>query len=392
MPQVADVVVVGGGVIGASIAFHLAQRGAKNIVLVEKETLASGPTGKSSAILRQHYSNETTARMAFESLQEFQNFSERVGGDSGYVKTGFFMIVSPKDNEGLEENVAMQQGLGIETTVCSARQVAETMPQLFIDDFSRAAYEPQAGHADPALTTTAYAQGARRLGTLISQQVRAIRLKETGQRVTAVETDQGVVHTPAVVVAAGPWTPALVEPLGVALPIHACRAQIANLQRGNVFGGNHPIVADFLNNIYFRPEAGDQTLVGSVDSAEAEDRVPDLENYKEAIDAAFRDAVLGGVEKRIPVLADGHFSGGWVGLYDITPDWHPVIDQVGPQGLFVAAGFSGHGFKLAPAVGNRVAGMVLEGKHTVSDLNFFRYERFAKGELIRGKYEYGITG
>jgi len=392
-PKAADVVIVGGGVNGASIAFNLAERGAKNIVLLEKETLAGGPTGRSSAILRQHYSNEVTARMAFSSLKEFQEFSHKVGGECGYVKTGFMMIVDARDADRLKQNVAMQQRIGIKTQLITANEVKQVDPHLYTDDFLYAAYEPEAGHADPVLTTSSYGEAAKRLGVQILQKTTVKSIRVSSSRVIGVETDQGTIETRTVIAAAGPWTPTLVAPLGIPLPIHACRAQICVVERPPQMKEEvHPIYADFVTSIYIRPEAGRQTLVGSIDPKEAEDRAPNPDDYKEAVDTHFRDEMLEKLAKRVPILKNGLYKGGWVGLYDITPDWHPVIDQVGPEGLFIVAGFSGHGFKLAPATGDLVADLVTKGKSSVPDVKFFNYDRFAKKQLIRGQYEYSIAG
>jgi sarcosine oxidase subunit beta len=393
LPKVADLVVVGGGVNGTSIAFNLAERGLKRVVLLERETLAGGPTGRSSAILRQHYSHEVTARMAFQSLGEFQEFAERVGGECGYVKTGFLMIVDARDADGLKKNISMQQRIGIKTTLIKAQEVKAIDAHLYTEDFLCAAFEPEAGHADPVLTTSAYGEAAKRLGVQIFQKTAVKVIKAGSSRVLGIETDQGTLETRAVIAVAGPWTPALVAPLGVSLPIHACRAQICVVERpSQMKEAVHPIYADFVNSIYIRPEEGRQTLVGSIDPKEAEDRVPNPDNYKEAVDTHFRDEMLEKLEKRVPILKNGLYKGGWVSLYDITPDWHPVIDQVGPEGLFLVAGFSGHGFKLAPATGDMVADLVIKGKSAVPDVQFFSYDRFAKRQLIKGQYEYSIAG
>ncbi len=393
LPKTADIVIIGGGVNGASIAFNLAERGVKNVVLLEKETLAGGPTGRSSAILRQHYSNEVTARMAYESLKEFQEFSQRVGGECGYVKTGFMMIVDSRDAEGLKKNVEMQQRIGIKTQIIKASDVKEMDPHMNTDDFLYAAYESEAGHADPVLTTSSYGEAAKKLGVQVSQKTRVLAIKTKNNRIVGVETDQGTIETRVVVAAAGPWTPPLVALLGIALPIHACRAQICIVERpAQMRGAIHPIYVDFVHSIYIRPEEGRQTLVGSVDPKEAEDRAANPDQYKEAVDTRFRDEMLEKLEKRVPVLKHGLYKGGWVGLYDISPDWHPVIDQVGPEGLYIVAGFSGHGFKLGPATGDMVADLVTRGKSAVPDANFFNYERLVKKDYIKGQYEYSIAG
>lgn len=391
MSESADVVVVGGGCNGASIAFHLTERGVGRVVLLEKGALASGPTGRSTAIVRQHYSNEVTARMALDSLRVFQDWEARVGGTCGFVRTGFLVGVREADRAALSGNVALQRGVGIDVRVVHADELRRLEPQLFAEDLVAAAYEAEAGYCDPVSTTTSLAEGARARGARIVQgrEVTAIRVE--GGRVVGVDTGVGRISAPVVVVAAGPWARRLVAQTGVSLPIESSRHPVCAFRRPPEFGRAPMIYADFVNRFYMRPETGDLSLVGSIDPGDAAHSA-DPDSYNTGVGVETITDFAGRASRRYPVLERGVSRGGWAGVYDVTPDWHPVIDRVEEvPGLHVVAGSSGHGFKLCPAVGAMVAGLVVEGRRDAA-LEFFRADRFATGRLIRSKYDYSIVG
>jgi sarcosine oxidase subunit beta len=389
----ADAVIIGGGIMGTSAAFHLAQRGLR-VALVEKRFIAAEATGKSSAIIRQHYSNEITAKMALYSLRVFQKFSDAVGGDAGFVETGFVVLVDAKDRDGLEENVALQKNLGINTRLISTDDLRALDMGIAETNTVAAAYEPEAGYADPAFAATSFADAARKLGAVIYQDTRAIGVEMVGGRVAGVETTNGRISTRAVVNCANAWAPGIGKMVGVDLPITASRHQVATLQRPRAHAQPHPIGADFINQIYYRPEGAALTLVGSISAAEAEQKA-DPDHYNEAVDYAFVEDAAQRIRNRYPYMEQALSKGGWSGIYDITPDWHPIIDEIpNGSGFFVAAGFSGHGFKLGPAVGVMVADMVMRASAPTAGLarTLFRYARFAENQPVRGKYEYSIVG
>jgi len=389
--ETAEVVVIGGGCTGASIAFHLAERGVRRVVLLEKGALASGPTGRSTAIVRQHYSNEVTARMALESLRVFQKWGDRVGGTCGFVQTGFLVGVREGERAALEGNVALQRGVGIDVRIVSGGELSRLEPELFTEDLVAAAYEPEAGYCDPVSTTTSLADAARARGARIvqSREVTGIRLE--GGRVAGVDTSAGPIAAPSVVNAAGAWAHRLAATVGVELPIEPSRHPVCAFHRPPDFGRAPMIYADFVHQFYMRPETGDLCLVGSIDPAAA-GNLADPDRYNEGVDLETISEFGGLVSRRYPALERGFSRGGWAGIYDVTPDWHPVLDAIdGIPGLFVAAGFSGHGFKLCPAVGSMMAGLVTTGRRD-ERLDFFRADRFRTGRLIRGKYDYSIVG
>ena len=393
MIPIADVVVIGAGIMGASAAFHLARRGLK-VALVEKRFVAAGSTGKSSAIIRQHYSNEITARMALHSLRVFRNFADAVGGDAGFVTTGFVVLVRAEDRVGLEENVAMQQRVGVNTRIVSPSELLEFVPGIAETNTVAAAYEPESGYADPASATAGFVEAARRYGAEVYQETRATGIEIVGGRVASVQTTRGTIATRAVVNCTNAWAPEIGKMVGVELPIEASRHQVATFQLPRAYVQPHPIAADFANHIYFRPEGALLTLVGSIDPGEANHKA-DPDHYNESADYAFIEDMAQRIRSRYPYMEQALSKGGWSGIYGITPDWHPIIDEVpAGSGFFVAAGFSGHGFNLGPAVGVMVADMVTRASAPMAGLDrtLFRYSRFAENQPVRGKYEYSIVG
>lgn len=386
MPETADVVIIGGGVTGCSIAHHLVQRGVKNVVVVEKNFLASGATGKSSACVRQHYSTPQTCRMVLQSLRFFETFAERTGGrTASFVRVGYLLGVDDRLRKPMEASVALQQSVGIDSRLISPVEIREIEPRVRIDDFVAGCYEPEAGYADPSQTTQGFAGAARERGARFLEQAEVLGITTSGGRVTAVRTSRGDIETSTVINAAGIWGDRIGRMVGVDIPITVCRHKINFFTRPAAASSPHPLVYDFVKNIYTRPETGGLTLVGPLDSDEINDRVdPDRYNegvtFEETVDAMERAAY------RFPVMEGGQVAKGYAGCFDVTPDWHPVLDLSPVGGFYLAVGFSGHGFKLSPAVGDMVAGLVVDGKKPGDDVNVFRLSRFAEGKPIRGTY------
>jgi sarcosine oxidase subunit beta len=391
MAHTYDVIIIGAGIMGCSAAVELAQRGLR-VALVDKKHVGEGPTGKSSAIIRQHYSNEITARMALYSLGVFQDFQERVGDECGFTRQGFLALVEAKDQAGLAANVALQRRVGIQTELISPEAVGELMPGVERADLVAAAYEPESGYADPYLTVTAYARAARRLGARVYQDSEVTGVRFQSGKVVGVDSTGGRLDAPLVLNSTGAWGARVAAMADVAVPINSCRAQVAFFRRPPDHEAPHPVVGDFVNAIYFRPETGNLTLAGLIDPAEA-DAVVDPDNYSENTNYDFVLEVGERLVRRYPALEDSGSAGGYASLYAITPDWHPVIDELLPgSGFFICSGFSGHGFKLGPAVGVMVADMVTGASEPEFDPSIFRLGRFAEGDLVRGQYEYSIVG
>ena len=390
MTDLADVVVIGGGSTGTSIAWHLARRGAGRVVLLEKAAIAAGGTGWSSGIVRQHYTHATLARMALRSLRVFERFDEIVGGDAGFRRLGFLVLVKPEDAATLAANVAMHQSVGIESSVLSPAEVGELEPRIAHDDVGAAAWEPGSGYADPVGATAGYAEAARRNGADLRVNVCAEAIVAGPHGVERVETSAGPIATRTVVVAAGYRTRELVAPLGVDLPLTPVRHDIAIVARTPDFGRPHPIISDRINGSYFRPEGDDMTLIGTTAADEGHED-PEVEQTREPYPEDTETLVMR-FWRRFPSQEEATLRRGYTGVYDCSPDLQPLLGPV-PQvpGLHVAVGFSGHGFKLSPVVGELVAERIIDGRATLVDLDLFSPHRFAEGRPIRSSRAYSVS-
>ncbi len=383
----ADIIVIGGGVVGCSTAYDLARQGAKNVVLLERKAICGGGTAKSCAIVRTHYSIESNLVHAVESLKIFSHFDEVVGGEAGWRRTGYLIVGSETHREPMEAVFRTQNAHGIDTAVLTPAEAHEFHPLLQFDDVAVIGYDSQAGYADPYLTTTAYARRAKELGVDVRTHTAVTNITLNGQTKT-VATSQGVWEAPVVVMAAGPWTHNLGQMIGVEFPYVVSRHKVITLQIERPYALDWPVVKDLTtpDKIYFRPETGGMVLVGTGDHG---DPIEYPDSLKDAVDDAHIERIADLIANRMPAFADAQCTAGWTGPYDITPDWNPIVGPVpGYEGLFVAVGFSGHGFKLAPTIGEGLASVVL-GREARVSITPYRMERFAAGEALHGAYGIG---
>lgn len=390
MRKSSDVIVVGAGINGASIAYQLAKRGA-GVTLLEKNYIGGGPSGLSSAIVRQHYSNPVTARMALDSLHTWQNFPEEVGGDAVFTKTGFLLGVRPEDVSGLKANIAMQRSVGIDTSFVPLEELADLEPALESSGLGGAAYEPESGYCDPVGALIGYVKAAESLGAVIRPGVSVIDLVVEKDRIVGVETDHDPISTGNVVLATGPWSNFLLGKLGLELPMIVARVKVVLYRRPKDFS-HHRIWGDFISQVYCRPETGGLTLVGSISpDEETGDTVADPDNFTQKVELGTIASFAERLAQRYPAMERSHLASSYASLYDVTPDWHHVIDALpGVEGLYLCAGSSGHGFKLAPSVGEMMAQLVLGGKSPEDDINLFAWDRFASDNQVKSQYEYSI--
>ncbi len=381
MKNTAEAVIIGGGVKGCSILYYLAERGLTNTLLLEKNVLASGSTSRSQAILRMHYSNEVTARLAWESLEVFKNFEELTGMPSGYTRTGYFLFVDNEDRSAMEENIAMQKRLGIETDAVSIEDVREIAPMLSVTGDEAIAYEPESGYADPYSVTTGFANRAREMGATVIDGMAATDVEVTGGKVSAVITPDGRVETPIAVVAVGPWSRPLLAKIGVEVPLETVRHQVVMLRRPQDRLAEHPIIGDVVNDLSARPDVGNLTLIGV-----GEDEEADPDSYNQGVDMPMVERAFANLTKRIPEMSHALFRGGWSGLFTTTPDWHPILDRIdGVDGLYCAVGFSGHGFKESPMIGRSMAELITGGEPTI-DISMLDLKRFAEHRELKSRY------
>ena len=388
MVSTAEAVVIGGGVMGCSILYNLAARGLTNSVLLERDLLGSGSTGRSSGVVRMHYSNEVHAHIAWQSLEVFQNFDEMIGGDCGLTQTGFLIFTGDEDLPAFHANVAMQQECGIQTSIISRKEALEIAPQFYVDDCAAIAYEPVSGYADPSGTAAAFSARARDLGATVTLQSPATGIEVAGGKVVAVNTAGRRIETPTAVIATGPWSRRFLLEHGIDLPLEATRHEVIHLRRPMDELPYHPGGADIANLVYFRPESTDLTLVGN---GNMEDAVEDPELFAPRPTQAFIQDVWTRLARRIPVMADAEYTTGYAGLYTSTPDSHPIMDRVkGIEGLYICTGFSGHGFKLSPMAGLLMTELILDGQATTIDISTLRMSRFEEGDLNQPRYGFKV--
>jgi sarcosine oxidase subunit beta len=384
--RTADVVVIGGGVIGASTAFHLTSLGVRSVLVLERQHLAAGATGKSGALVRMHYTNEAESRLALESLKIFRDFDGVVGGSCGFEAVGFLQLVGPEYREAFQRNVMRQQRLGIDTREISSDEARALVPGLDLAGVGAIAWEPGSGFADPTATAYAFAAAARRAGATIQTHCEALRVVVERGRVAAVETTDGPVATRAVVVAAGAWAQPLLQPLGVECGLQPYRIQVSIFRWPEGFAHRHPAIIDATQKSWFRPEGAAATLIGvELGSAHG-----DPEKYDEGVDPGYVAGCRAALATRLPAFADAPMRGGWAGMIMMSPDGRPVIDRVPSlEGLWVMAGDSGTSFKTAPAIGRCLAEWITGGAPVTADLAPFSARRFAEGRPWHDPDHYG---
>lgn len=356
----ADVIIVGGGVYGASIAYHLAVSGVRT-ALFERGALASGPTGRSSANVRLHYTIPELADLARRGVEIFEHFTELTGGDAGFRRIGVAYAIGADEAPRFEESVGglRTRGFAIETK--TPAELLEIVPGFDLDGVALGVWEPTTGYADPVGTTVGFAYRARELGAELHLGTRVERLLVEGGRAVGIETADGRRHASAtVIVAAGPWTSRLISPLGVHLPLHVERQAITIFDAPGAASGTVPCVwGDFVAGFYARPEGESSILLGD---ERAPAPLPDPDVFSEQASLAESADIASRAVPRIPAMVGLGIRRGYASLYDVSADRLHIIDWVpGVDGLMVVCGTSGHGFKLAPAMGEEIARLATDG-------------------------------
>ncbi|WP_210583183.1 FAD-binding oxidoreductase [Streptomyces sp. GESEQ-35] len=394
MTTTAEVVIVGGGIEGAAIAWALARRGVTDVVVCERDTVGSGGTGKSSGVVRCHYGVNSLAAMAWKGLALFENAADVLGTDVGFHQTGYVVGVGEQNTDALRANLDAQRALGIETGTISREDVAELWPTAFLDDFAAFGWEPRGGYGDAYLTAQAFATAARHDGARVRQGTPVAALLSDAKGVSGVRLASGEeIATRSVVVAAGPWSVALLAPLGIGLPITVHREQIVLISPGpGLDVSKVPVFSDLVSLQYIRAETSGELLFGNSDLSRPEPADPD--RYADRADPAFLETAVEKLAHRLPGLPDASIASTYAGCYDVTPDFNPVIGPAGVEGLIVATGFSGHGFKISPAVGELVADLVEFGdsRDPAVPAEDFSLGRFAEGRPLASPHPYVGAG
>jgi sarcosine oxidase subunit beta len=382
----ADVVILGAGVMGASIAFHLARRKAGRILVLDKGDVAHGGSGRSSALVRMHYSFPPEVDLAARSLEIFRTWKSYVGRDGDFRQTGFVRIVPEKELPRLEKNVAMQRAHGVDARVVDRAQLHEIVPDWNVDDVPYAAWEPGSGYGDGTGVATDFLERAREMGVEYRSQTRVEAFSTEAGRVTGVVTDRGAVSAPVVVAATGPWSRPLFAGVGFDLPVEGEYHVVAILKNPPGLAEPAPACIDGITTTYFRSEVGGLTLVGDFWGTRGAD--PDA--FPQSASTESLTSLVERVSGRVPALAEAGIWRSVTGVYDVSPDFRPLIGQLRQtRGLYIVAGFSGMGFKISPAVGLCVSELLLDGRASTVDLDCFAPDRFATRGPIRAEWEYG---
>jgi sarcosine oxidase subunit beta len=386
--RTADVVVVGGGVNGLSLAFHLAREGAGRVVLLERRHLAAGATGKSGALVRTHYTNEPETRLAHESLKVFAHWSDVVGGECGFDPVGLVVFVAGRHAARLDANLAMHRSVGVDTRRVTAAELRDIDPDLRLGETEAACYEPASGYADPNLTAYAFARAALRHGVEICLETQVTAVRTMGGRVAGVTTSRGDLDAATVVVAAGAWTDELLAPLGIDLGLRPCHARVVLFRPPFGRTGRRSVtVIDHVHQTWMRPD-GSRLLVGAEVGGE---RDVDPDAAPEHVDAAYIARCHRQLVRRLPVWRDTTSRGNWAGVITMSPDGRPLIGALdGVEGLYCVAGDSGTSFKTSPAIGQSLAELIVRGRAELVDLTPFRPGRVADGALWRDPDDYEL--
>lgn len=378
LPTRAQIIVVGGGVMGASAAYHLARRGCRDVLLLEKQPFfGQGATGKCAGGVRYQFSTEINVRLSQLSLPMLERFEDEIGQPIDLRHCGYlFLLTHADDVAAFHHNVALQNRLGVGTVWLSPEEVRRMVPQMATADVLAGVFHDRDGLADPHGVVAGYVAAARRLGVKALTDTTVTGIDMQAGRVTAVQTSRGRVACETVVNAAGPWAGALSVLAGVPLPITPVRRQMLTTTPLPQIPPDFPFVIDFATGLYFHRE-GEGILTGMANP----DEPP---GFDERVDEAWEGVHMEAAIARLPLLAQAGRMAHWAGLYENTPDAHPIIGWV-PElaGYAVVTGFSGHGFMHGPAAGLLMAEIVLDGQASTLDVSELGYARFADGALIR---------
>jgi sarcosine oxidase, subunit beta len=390
-----DVVVIGAGVIGTSVAFQLSRLGAKNVLVLDRGMIGAGTTSQSSGILRTHYSVKENVELARKSWEVFNDFASYLGDEEascGLVKCGYMIVASDGDKlEPLRASLNQQKHQGIPLELLSQQQAKELLPIAKFDDAALIGYEPEAGFADAYLVATSFARAARRAGVTIKENVSVEKILFDGNKVIGVSTSMGDFAASTVISTQNIWTPELAGWTGRSLPIMPERHAVLALECDAAkYTFSMPVFKDLASQgmLYCRSYGGSQMLVSEGVVGEKLN-VADTEQGDIPMDYIVDVGMQ--VAERFPEYETAGIASSWTGVYDVTPDWNPVLGKLpGIEGLVVGYGFSGHGFKLSPTVGRVLAQEAL-GLPTDVSLKPYSIERFDTGELLTGKYGLGAV-
>jgi sarcosine oxidase subunit beta len=372
MARSADYLIVGGGIVGCSIAYHLARRGAKNVVVLEQASLGSGATAKAAGGIRAQFGQEISIRMSLYAQEVYRHFADEFGTSADYHEVGYlFLLTTQEERESFQKNGALQNSLGVPSTLLTPAEVKSMIPELTVDDLSGASFCATDGTAGPSEAHAGFVRRGRELGVQYVEDSPVVEIGLAGGRIASVRTPSETFSAPVVICATGAWSSYVGKLVGLEVPIRPLKRHIWITDEFDQLGGPTPQTIDFHTGFYFRKEL-DRVLWSGGDMLERWDFNTEVE--WEQLEVATKLAL-----HRVPILTEARLSRGWAGLREVTPDHLPLLGPVEAiPGLHFAAGFSGHGFMHSPAAGRLMAEPLLDGEPFL-DMTPFRFERFAEG-------------
>jgi len=382
LPQSADIVIIGGGVMGASIVYHLASRGTRNLVLLEKEEFfGTGATGRCAGGVRYQFSTEINVKLSLKSLPMIERFKDEIGQDVNYRQCGYLLVATnEKDTAVFKHNVDMQNKLGVDTQLISGDEVRARLHMMQFDDALAGTFHHKDGLVDPNSVVVGYVNAAQKMGARAIKNTEVTGIRVSGGKVEGVETNTGLIRTHMVVNAAGPWAGQVGQMAGVHIPIVPLRRQIFTTNPLKNIPDDFPFVIDFAQSLYFHRE-GDGLLIGMSNQNEKP-------GFDQNVDEDFELTNFEAAVTRMPLLEKASRASHWAGLYEVTPDAHPIYGETNVGGFLVCAGFSGHGFMHGPVSGKLMSELILDGKFSAVDVSVLDLARFEQGRLIK---EYNVV-
>ena len=382
LPNTADIVIIGGGVMGASAAYHLAQRGAKNIVLLEKEKyFGTGATGRCAGGVRYQFSTEINVKLSQESLPMIERFKEEIGQDVNYRQCGYLLVATnEKDAVTFKQNVTLQNGLGVPTQLLSGDDVRKRLPLMKFEDAIAGTFNQKDGTVDPNGVVMGYVGAAQKMGVKAIENAEVTGITVSGGEVKEVQTNLGTIQTRMVLNAAGPWAGLIGDMAGVPLPIVPLRRQMFTTNPLPEVPEDFPFVIDFARSLYFHRE-GEGLLIGMSNQAEKP-------GFDQNVDEDFELVNLESAIERMPLVEKASRASHWAGLYEVTPDAHPIYGGSDVKGFYICTGFSGHGFMHGPVSGKLMTEFMLDGNYSTLDVSMLDLKRFEEGRLIK---EYNVV-
>ena len=382
IPTTADIVIIGGGVMGASAAYHLAKRGMKNIVLLEKEEFfGTGATGRCAGGVRYQFSTEINIRLSLESLPMLECFKEEIGQDVNYRQCGYLLVATnEKDASAFERNVQLQNRLGAQTQLLGGDEVRARLPLMKFEDALVGTFNQKDGLVDPNSVVAGYISSAQKMGVKALTRAEVIGIHVSGDQVEAVETTRGLIQTRMILNSAGPWSSQVGQMAGIHIPVTPLRRQMFTTNALEEIPEDFPFVIDFAQSLYFHRE-GEGLLIGMSNQNEKP-------GFDQSVDEEFEFVNLEAAIERMPLLEHASRASHWAGLYEVTPDAHPIFGGSHVKGFTICTGFSGHGFMHGPVAGKLMSEYILDGKYLTVDVSMLDLARFEEGRLIK---EYNVV-